>query len=105
MVKSLANESALGGWEKMNEPEGSLMIKSDSNNCCYTIRLSGLGAGWYGNFFTMQEILKFVNIQALAIKGADPNTLVKVGVKGRKQILLVFLIITRRSRLKHSKTL
>ena len=79
MVKALSNESALGGWEIMNEPEGSLIVQSDSEPCYDTSRLSGSGAGWSGHQFTMKQIQWFVNLQASAIKTADPLTLVTVG--------------------------
>ena len=79
MDKALANESALGGWEIMNEPEGSLIVQTDSEPCFDTSRLGGSGAGWAGGQFTMRQIAWFVNLQASAIKSADPYTLVTVG--------------------------
>ena len=64
----------------MYEPEGSVQIKEDSEPCYDTKKvLNGSGAGWAGQQVSMQNLLKFHNIQAAAIKAADPKALVTVG--------------------------
>ena len=45
MVQGLAGKVALGAWEIMNEPEGSVSISSNSNPCFDTSVLQGSGAG------------------------------------------------------------
>ena len=80
MVLSLAKEPAKGGWKIMNEPEGSLLKETNSEPCYNTTTLSGsgAGAGWAVQSFTMKEILSFGNEQVVAVKKADPKTLITV---------------------------
>jgi len=80
MAKGLASKKALGAWEIINEPEGSLKVPaSDSNNCFSTQKLSGTGAGWANVNFNVKDVLKFINWQAAAIKTAAPGVLVTGG--------------------------
>lgn len=79
MVKGLAGEPALVGWEIMNEPEGILDVTAKGSGCTDASRLNGSGAGWSGHTLTMEQVQKIVNWSASAIHDNDPDALVTVG--------------------------
>ncbi|XP_062593358.1 mannan endo-1,4-beta-mannosidase-like [Saccostrea cucullata] len=80
MVQALKDMPALGGWDLMNEPEGELKPDLTSSEPCFDTRhLHNSGAGWAGKLYTPQELLRFFNWQAAAIKEVDPHALVTVG--------------------------
>jgi len=82
MVAALAGEAALGGWEVMNEPEGSVAAGvADAEACFDTMALKNTGAGWAqpDHPIPMQQVLRFVGAHAAAIHAADPKALVTVG--------------------------
>ncbi|XP_041356843.1 mannan endo-1,4-beta-mannosidase-like [Gigantopelta aegis] len=78
MVKELKDLPGLGGWDLMNEPEGELIPRTHNYDPCFDT--SGLsGPGWAGTLYSYQEILRFLNWQAAAIKDVDPHAMVSVG--------------------------
>ncbi|XP_052696831.1 mannan endo-1,4-beta-mannosidase-like [Crassostrea angulata] len=80
MVLALKDMPSLGGWDLMNEPEGELIPNLTSTDPCLDTRhLLNSGAGWAGKLYTPQELLRFFNWQAAAIKEVDPHALVTVG--------------------------
>lgn len=79
MVNALRGRHALGAWEIMNEPEGSVRIEGDGNPCFNTNNLASNGAGWSGANVPMFRLLRFLNRQAAAIKRANPKALITIG--------------------------
>jgi mannan endo-1,4-beta-mannosidase len=79
MVQALSNKPALAAWEIMNEPEGSIRIEGNNNPCFDTNRLAGSGAGWTGRAIPMDRMLRFVGLQAAAIRQTDRKALVTLG--------------------------
>ena len=80
LVSALRDQTALAGWEIINEPEGSFQISSSNEPCFDTSSvLSGSGAGWTGGQWPIKDVLRFINRQAAAIHAADPKSLVTVG--------------------------
>ncbi|EOD12600.1 hypothetical protein EMIHUDRAFT_213300 [Emiliania huxleyi CCMP1516] len=82
MVRSLRDEPALGGWDVINEPEGSVAADvADPNPCYDTTPLARTGAGWAQPTepIPMEQVLRFVGAQAAAIHAAAPASLVTVG--------------------------
>ena len=80
LVTGLKDEPALAAYELMNEPEGSVDPSTKNAEPCFdTTILQGSGAGWAGGRIPMQELLRFFNLQAGAIKRVDSKALVTVG--------------------------
>ncbi|RXG61487.1 Mannan endo-1,4-beta-mannosidase [Armadillidium vulgare] len=68
-ASSVAGHPALGAWESINEPEGSVLVTSDSDPCYDTSLLEGSGAGW-------TVILHFIGRINQAAHEFDPTGLV-----------------------------
>ena len=84
-VNALKDKVALGAWEIVNEPEGSVLTpQSNSEPCFDTTPLTGSGAGWTGENVPMENWLRFINRQIAAIKVNDPKALATQGAWSEK---------------------
>jgi mannan endo-1,4-beta-mannosidase len=47
LVRAVSNHRALGAWEIVNEPEGSVRVGESNGNPCFdTTAIASSGAGW-----------------------------------------------------------
>ncbi|XP_046346742.2 mannan endo-1,4-beta-mannosidase-like [Haliotis rufescens] len=81
LVKALRNNSALGMWEIVNEPEGCVDVDHASSETCYdTTSLNFLDfADWTHAHVPLQRLLVFIGRQVTAIHEEDNEALVTVG--------------------------
>ncbi|XP_077972454.1 mannan endo-1,4-beta-mannosidase-like isoform X2 [Styela clava] len=93
IVKGLKGHEALGGYDIANEPEGAILANQYHRNPCFnTKRLKNTGVGWWQKtqrrapLFSMQQMLRFLNWQAHAIKTHDRTALVTVGAWSQKTV-------------------
>lgn len=79
-VDALKDKVALGSWEIVNEPEGSIVPNEVNGNPCFdTTPLANSGAGWTGDQVRMELWLRFINRQIAAIKDVDSKALATQG--------------------------
>jgi len=64
MVKAVAGHPALAAWDIINEPEGLVSNKADSNPCFDTTPLANSGAGWVGKWIPMQQYAYYHSLSA-----------------------------------------
>ncbi|KAG0726507.1 Mannan endo-1,4-beta-mannosidase [Chionoecetes opilio] len=82
-MHKIKGHPALGAFEAVNEPEGSVKVESNSDPC-YATTLIGLnGAGWTGNSIPMEKYLRFIGRQNEAVRAFDPETLITLGSWGQ----------------------
>lgn len=88
LARGLSDHPALAAWEVLNEPEGLVQAgRADDDPCYDTVHLTytsagvggvGRAPGWAGDV-PFERVLRFVNLQAGAIRRADPKALVSTG--------------------------
>ncbi|KAL8576152.1 hypothetical protein ACOMHN_027807 [Nucella lapillus] len=79
-VRAVKDHPALGGWDIVNEMEGVIIPGESSQQPCYDTRfLKRSTAGFAGRLYRAEQLLRFVNWQADAIRRVDPTALVTAG--------------------------
>lgn len=83
LVTQVKGHPALGAFEVVNEPEGSILVSSDSEPCYDTTTIGQSGAGWTGLYIPMERYLRFIGRQNQAIRAIDPEVLITLGSWGQ----------------------
>ncbi|PVD25444.1 hypothetical protein C0Q70_13100 [Pomacea canaliculata] len=84
-VRSVMSHPALGGWDIINEMEGVIRSGEQNSEPCFdTSFMANSGAGWAGASFSAQQLLRFINWQADAIRRTDPSAMVTAGSWSQK---------------------
>nr|ADE58568.1 GH5 family protein GH5C [Limnoria quadripunctata] len=78
-AKAVADHPALGAWEAMNEPAGSVHVSSDANHCYDTTNVGKQGGGWSGANIPMERFLILFGKMNQVIRANDPSGIVTIG--------------------------
>nr|XP_045602791.1 mannan endo-1,4-beta-mannosidase-like [Procambarus clarkii] len=79
LMETIKGHPALGSYEVFNEPEGIVLVESNTDPCYDTTQIGVQGAGWAGNEIPMENILRFIGRQNQAVRSIDPETLITIG--------------------------
>nr|ADE58569.1 GH5 family protein GH5E [Limnoria quadripunctata] len=82
-VNAVKGHPALGSWEPINEPEGSVQITSDSNPCYDTTIIGQSGAGWTGADIPIERFLILIGKMNQLIRELDPQAITTQGSWGQ----------------------
>lgn len=83
LMNTIKGHPALGAFEAVNEPEGSILVESNSDPCYDTTIIGQSGAGWTGKSIPMERYLRFIGRQNEAVRAIDPETLITLGSWGQ----------------------
>ncbi|XP_050714912.1 mannan endo-1,4-beta-mannosidase-like [Eriocheir sinensis] len=83
LMNTIKGHPALGAFEAVNEPEGSILVESNSEPCYDTETIGTSGAGWTGKAIPMERYLRFIGRQNAAVRAIDPETLITLGSWGQ----------------------
>ncbi|XP_069947143.1 mannan endo-1,4-beta-mannosidase-like [Cherax quadricarinatus] len=79
LMETIKGHPALGSYEAVNEPEGSVKVESNSEWCYDTTAIGQQGAGWTGDNIPIERWLRFIGRQNQAVRAVDPETLITLG--------------------------
>nr|AYM45055.1 putative endo-beta-1,4-mannase [Gecarcoidea natalis] len=83
LMNTIGGHPALGAYEAVNEPEGSVLVESSSEYCYDTTIIGQSGAGWTGRAIPMERYLRFIGGQNEAVRAIDSETLITLGSWGQ----------------------
>ncbi|XP_071528681.1 LOW QUALITY PROTEIN: mannan endo-1,4-beta-mannosidase-like [Panulirus ornatus] len=83
LMNKIKGHPALAAFEAVNEPEGSVVVETNSNSCYDTTIIGNNGAGWTGKAIPMERWLRFIGRQNEAVRAIDPETLTTIGSWGQ----------------------
>nr|ADE58567.1 GH5 family protein GH5A [Limnoria quadripunctata] len=78
-ARAVSGHPALGAWEAINEPEGSVQVSTAANACYDTTVIGQSGAGWTGTNIPMERFLNLIGKMNQVIRSNDSGGLCTLG--------------------------